>query len=83
MAAKLRWLKDAWWVVTHFEGRRKKKRIGPTKRDKRRAEKAPEKVDAALALGTFAPDRERSQAISLDVHLRQWHARYGSTFKPS
>ncbi len=83
MASKVRWLKDAWWVVTHFEGRRKKKRIGPSKADKRRAEKIAEKIDAALALGTFAHADEQPESIPLDAHLRQWHKRYAHTFKPS
>lgn len=83
MAAKVRWMREAWWVVTHFEGRRRKKRIGPTKADKRRAVEIARKIDGALALGTFAPEQERPDAIPLDAHLRKWHARYGPTFKTS
>jgi hypothetical protein len=47
------------------------------------AEKIAEKIDAALALGTFAHADERAESIPLDAHLRQWHARYAHTFKAS
>ena len=50
MAAKIKWDRGAWWVFTHYDGRRKKKRIGPTKADKRRAERIAEKIDAKLVL---------------------------------
>ena len=83
MAAKVQWMREAWWVITHYEGRRKKKRIGPNKKDKARAEKIAAQIDAALALGTFRPAQENEKAIPIDVHLREWHKRYGSTFKAS
>ena len=54
MAAKVRRLRDAWWVVTHYEGKRKKKRVGTTKRHKREAEEIAKKINAALALGTIS-----------------------------
>ena len=38
MAAKVRRERGAWWIHVHFAGRRKKKRVGPTKADKREAE---------------------------------------------
>ena len=37
MAAKVKWDRGAWWVFTHFEGKRTKKRVGATKIDKRQA----------------------------------------------
>jgi integrase len=83
VAAKVRWDREAWWVFTHYQGRRKKKRIGPTKADKRRAQEIARKIDAALALGTFVPDRKRERLLPANVELRRWHADYGPTFKPS
>jgi hypothetical protein len=60
MAAKVRWMRDAWWVVTHHQGQRKKKRVGPTKADKRLAEEIVRKVNAALTLGTYSADGDAS-----------------------
>ena len=68
MAAKVRWDRGSWWVFTHFAGRRKKKRIGPTKADKRQAVQIARKIDAALALGTFRLESER--ALPCDVDRR-------------
>ncbi len=83
MAAKVRWMQNAWWVVTHYQGKRKKKRIGPTKADKRRAEEIARKIDGALALGTFVPDGRQERPLPANVELRRWHTAYGPTFKPS
>ena len=38
MAAKVRQIQGAWWVVTHHQGKRQKKRVGSTRADKRQAE---------------------------------------------
>ena len=56
MAAKVKWERGAWWVFTHYEGKRKKRRVGPTKAHQRDAEEIARKINAALALGTFAPN---------------------------
>ena len=50
MASKVKWDRGAWWVVTHHAGKRKKKRVGPTKADKRHAQQIAEKINAALEL---------------------------------
>ena len=52
MSAKVKWDRSAWWVVTHHDKRRWKKRVGPTKADKRRAEKIAERVNAAILTGS-------------------------------
>ncbi len=31
MAAKVKWDRNAWWIFTHHNRKRTKKRIGPTK----------------------------------------------------
>ncbi len=81
MAAKVKWDRGAWWVFTHFEGRRKKKRIGRSKAEKRQAEEIARKINANLALGTFKPEPER--ALPCDAELRHWHATYSPTMKRS
>lgn len=82
MASKVRFDRGAWWVFTHHRGTRKKKRVGPTKADKRQAEKIAEKINAAIALGTFstAPEAE-TRALPCDAELRRWHATYAPTMK--
>ena len=81
MAAKVKWDRRAWWVFTHYDGKRKKKRIGTSKADKRRAEQIAHKINAALALGTFRPDPP--SALPCDAELRQWHTAYSPTMKYS
>ena len=44
MASKVNWWRKAWWVVTHHQGRRTVKRIGPTKADKKQAEAIKKKI---------------------------------------
>ena len=53
MAAKVKWDRDAWWVITHYGGKRRKHRVGPTKAHKREAQQIAKKINAAIALGTF------------------------------
>jgi hypothetical protein len=83
MAAKVKWDRGAWWVFTHYEGKRKKRRVGPTKAHLREAEGIARKINAALALGTFASAREISKPLSCDGELRRWHRTYSPTFSRS
>src|SRR4030095_4082042 len=48
-------MKGAWWVVTHYRGKRRKKRFGPMSDEKRQAEEVAKKINAKLVLGEFAP----------------------------
>jgi len=82
MASKVKWEREAWWVFTHYEGKRRKKRVGSTKAHKREAEQIAKKINAALALGQFKPDSEERTPIAFGPHLRAWHSRYSVTFKP-
>ena len=82
MAAKVKWDRGAWWIFTHYRGRRTKKRFGPSKSDKRQAEAVARKIDAALALGTFSPE-DASEAIPCAEELQRWHRTYSLTMKPS
>ena len=81
MSAKVRWNRDAWWVITHHDGKRKKKRVGPTKADKRRAEAIAEKVNASIALGQYRPAVREKRPLPCDQHLRNWIETYGPTMK--
>ena len=81
MAAKVKWDRGAWWVFTHYQGKRKKKRVGPTKVHKREAEQIARKINGALALGHFQPDRESEKPLPCDAELRRWHTTYSPTFK--
>jgi integrase len=83
MAAKVQWDREAWWVFTHYEGKRRKKRVGPTKIHKREAERIAEKVNAAIALGTFTFERKPQKPLPCNTELRRWHTTYSPTFKPS
>ncbi len=85
MAAKVRFNRGAWWVFTHHAGKRTKQRLGPTKADRRRAEKIAEQITARLALGEYEHprDRKRAEPLSCAAALRGWRATYSPTMKPS
>ena len=83
MAAKVKFDRGAWWVFTHYQGKRKKKRVGPTKANKREAEEIAKKINAALALGTFRTGAEESKPLPCDVELQRWHTTYAVTMKPT
>ena len=53
MAAKVVWYREAGWVRTRWQGKKKERRIGRTKADRRQADEITRKINAALALGTF------------------------------
>jgi len=82
MAAKVKFERGAWWVFTHYDGKRTKKRVGSAKKDNARAEKIAEKINAALALGTFRP-RGAEKPLPTDEALRSWLTAYEATLKPS
>jgi hypothetical protein len=83
MAAKVVWYRDAWWVRTHAQGKKRDRKIGPTKADKRKAEKIAEKVNASLALGTYRSARHREKHLPCRQALLSWHQAYAPTFKSS
>ena len=83
MAAKVQWMREAWWVVTHYDGKRKKRRIGPTKDHKRQAVRIAEKLNAQLALGSFKPNGQAESPLQAADELRRWLANYSPTLKPS
>ena len=72
MAAKMKWDRGAWWVVTHYAGKRRRKRVGSEKGDKRQAEEIAKKINAALALGIFEPEKEGPEPIPFDRYAVDW-----------
>ncbi len=67
MSAKVRSIQDAWTVVTHYQGKRTKKRVGTTKADRRKAQKIADEINKRLAL-TIA---EAAAAVGVsERHLR-------------
>ena len=81
MASKVKWERGAWWVFTHYDGKRKKKRIGTTKAKKREAEQIAKTINAALALGAFEPESHSKKSLPCDAQLRSWHETYSPTMK--
>ena len=80
MAAKVRQIQGAWWVVTHHHGKRQKKRIGLTKAHKRQAEEIAKQINARLILGESA-DGGGKVALPCSAELRRWHQIYAPTMK--
>ncbi len=72
MSAKVKNDRGAWWVITHYQGRRTKKRIGTTKADRRKAQKIADEINARLALGAFRTDDPREQPLPFGEYAKQW-----------
>jgi integrase len=83
MAAKVVWYRNAWWVRTHAQGKKRDRKIGPSKADKRQAGKIAEKINAALALGTYRSANHREKHLPCRQALLGWHKAYAPTFKSS
>jgi len=83
LSAKVKWFRDAWWVITHHRGSRSVRRVGATKRDHEAALQIATKVNAALALGLYKAPRDEARPLRCDAELRAWHSTYAPTMKPS
>jgi integrase len=68
-------------VRTHYQGRKKDRRIGPSKADKRQSEEIARKINGAIALGTFGHTEPEAKSLPCDAELRRWLATYGPTMK--
>jgi len=69
VGVKIRWLRGAWWVVVHHEGKRRKKRIGP---DQKLAERVAAEIRAKLVLGQFSLRRESKAAVPFESFAERW-----------
>ena len=84
MSAKVVWYREGWWVRTHDRGKKHDRRVGPTKADKRAAERIAERINAAIALGQYDPKpKPEASTLPCDAALRRWHSTYAPTFKPT
>ena len=54
MAAKVRRINGAWWLVIHYQGKRRKRRVGSTAGDKREAETRATRINGRIAAGIFS-----------------------------
>ena len=61
MAAKVRFYRGAWWVITHVYGKRNRHRVGPNAADEGEAGKIAKLINASIALGTYEPNRQSDQ----------------------
>ena len=83
LPVKVQWYREAWWVMTHANGKRWRKRVGRTKTHKRESEEIARKINAALALGTFSPKQDPPSSALFGERLERWHSSYSPTFKHS
>ena len=83
MSAKVKFERGAYWVVVHHAKKRRKRRVGPTKADKKRAEGIAEDINHRLALGLHRMGEVETPALPFDQQLRKWLRTYSPTFKRS
>ena len=72
MAAKVRQRNGAWWVVTHHNGRRNVRRVGPTRAHKREAAALAKKINAALILGTYDAGKKEDESVPFCEFANDW-----------
>jgi hypothetical protein len=61
MGAKVRKINGSWTLVVHHQGKRRKKKFGPTAADKRAAEAQPGRLRRALCWASTSPNRSANQ----------------------
>ena len=84
MASKVVWYRGAWWVRTRWGGDKKRdRRIGPNREHKREAQEIARKINGALALGSFSPDRDDMKPLACDEELQRWHEAHRVTMSHS
>ena len=76
MAAKVKWDRGAWWVITHSSGTRTKRRIGPTAAHRRQAENIGAKINAALEAKKHGIALSEGKQESQLPTFREFAARY-------
>ena len=84
ITSRVVWYRNSWWIRTRWGGNKKRdRRIGVTREHKREAEEIARKLNAALALGTFAPDRDELKPLACDDELFRWHEAHRVTMSHS
>ena len=82
MGVKVRERNGAWWIFIDHYGQRKAKRIGTGASGKKAANHVAQQIQARLALGQMAFDRQLS-GITLDAYAETFLQRIQHTRKPS
>lgn len=73
MSAKVRWLRGAWWVVHHANGKKWTKKVGP---NLKLAERLAEQLAARAVLGDDFPQRQRAEkSIYFSQYAEEWYER--------
>ncbi len=73
MAAKVKWYRGAWWLHVHHQGKKRQKKFGPTKADKRRADRLAEEVNHRLALGLYSTASETPERpVPFGTFANEW-----------
>ncbi len=83
MSAKVKHERGAYWLVVHDDGKRTKRRFGPAKADRARAEKAADEINHRLALGLYGARLDKPAPLPFDREVRAWLLAHAPTFKPS
>ncbi len=83
MGAKVKHERAAYWLVVHDGGKRTKRRFGPAKADRTRAEKAADEINHRLALGLYGARLDKPAPLPFDREVRAWLLAHAPTFKPS
>ena len=83
MAAKVKRQNGAWWLVVHHDGKKRRKRFGPTNADKRSAASVAQKINAQIALGDFTTIQPPKEQHPVGDLLADWISLQSPTFKKS
>jgi len=81
MAAKVIWYREAWWVRSRFNGRKKEKRFGPAQSDKRRANDAMRQINARIELEKFGIFQPEQDPLPCTEQMNRWLETYRPTLK--
>ena len=81
MSAKVVWYREAWWIRVHHKGQKKDRKFGPTKADKREAQRFSNEINKRIRLREYQLNEERKRPCGTE--LIQWHQTYTPTFKHS
>ena len=82
MGVKVRERNGAWWIFINHHGQRKARRIGVGASGKKAAQQVAQQIQARLALGQTAFDRQ-SAGVTLEAYTETFLQRIEHTRKPS
>jgi integrase len=82
MGVKIKEWKGAWWVFINHQGARKSKRIGTGDTGKKAAKQVAQQIQARLALGQSAFDRQQA-GVAIDAYAKTFLQRIEQTRKHS